>query len=226
MCGRYNVTPDAEAFIEVFGILEGMETLPDKPRYNIAPSGDPVPAVRRGESGRELCALRWPLIPHWAKEGKVKFATANAKGETIKDKASFRDAWRKGRFCLIPANGYYEWRKTGERKQPYNIRMPGGALFAFGGLWDRCRTAAGKVIESCTIITTPPTPALAPIHNRMPLIIPRRAYEAWLAGEEPERLIRPYDDTELELYPVSTFVNNPSNDDARCIEPVELRNRE
>ncbi len=96
MCGRYNIIPSSEAFLEVFGIIEGMETFSGRPRYNIAPSGDTVPAVRRGKRGRALCALRWPLIPHWAKEGKAKFATANAKGETARDKASFRDAWKNG----------------------------------------------------------------------------------------------------------------------------------
>lgn len=222
MCGRYNITPNAEAFIEVFEIIEGIETLPEKPRYNIAPSGDTVPAVREGERGHTLCRLRWPLIPHWAKEGKVKFSTANAKGETVRDKPSFRDAWRKGRFCLLPASGYYEWRRSGERKQPYHIRMPDGALFAFGGLWDRCRTESGKVIESCTIITTPPTPALEVIHNRMPLIIPRSAYGPWLAGEDPGKHIKSYDETDMEIYPVSTFVNNPRNDDPRCVEAVQI----
>lgn len=219
MCGRYNVIPDAEAFVDIFEIIEGIETLPGSPRYNIAPSGDPVPAVRQGEAGRQLCPLRWPLIPHWAREGKVKFSTANAKGETAREKPSFRNAWRRKRFCLIPVNGYYEWQKTGERKQPYHIQMPGRALFAFGGLWDCCRTTSGEIIESCTIITTPPTPALEPIHNRMPLIIPRDAYGSWLAGEDPEAHIGPYDGTEMEFYPVSTFVNNPRHDDARCIEP-------
>lgn len=219
MCGRYNVTPNSEAFQDVFEIMEGLETLSDKPRYNIAPSGQPVPAVRQAHRGRELCRLRWPLIPHWAKEGRVKFSTANAKGETLKDKPSFRNAWRRGRRCLIPAHGYYEWKKAGERKQPYHIQMPGGELFAFGGLWDRCHADSGEVIESCTIVTTPPTGPLKSLHNRMPLIIPRQAYEQWLAGDAPEAFIKPFDDIELEFYPVSTFVNNPRNDDPRCLEP-------
>ncbi|MGA8260199.1 MAG: SOS response-associated peptidase [Arenicellales bacterium] len=220
MCGRYNVTPNSEAFLEVFEIMEGLDTLPDKPRYNIAPSGDAVPAVRQGATGRQLCMLRWPLIPHWAKEGKVKFATANAKGETLAEKPAFRNAWQRGRRCLIPANGYYEWQKAGDRKQPYHIQMADGGLFAFGGLWDRCRTGAGDVIESCTIITTAPTASLAHLHSRMPLIIPRRAYSQWLTGDAPKTCIKPFDETELAFYPVSTFVNNPRNDDPRCIERV------
>lgn len=220
MCGRYNVTPNAEAFVEAFDIVDGLDTLPESPRYNIAPSGEPVPVVRPGDRGRELCLLRWPLIPHWAKDGKVKFSTANAKGETVRDKPSFRTAWRKGRRCLIPANGYYEWRQTADRKQPYHIQLPGRALFAFGGLWDRCHTSAGDCIESCTIITTTPTTAMKSIHHRMPLIIPRSAYRQWLDGDDPEACIRPFDEVELEAYPVSTFVNDPRNDDPRCLEPA------
>ena len=220
MCGRYNVTPNAEAFVEAFDIVEGLETLPDRPRYNIAPSGEAVPAVRRGGKGRELCRLRWPLIPHWAREGRVKFSTANAKGETVGEKPSFRGAWRRGRRCLIPANGYYEWRQEGGRKQPYHIRLPGGELFAFGGLWDRCHTEAGDTLESCTIITTPPVPALRDLHSRMPFIVPRSAYREWLEGEDPGSCIRPFADRELELYPVSTLVNNPRNDDPRCLAPL------
>jgi len=220
MCGRYNVTPNAEAFIDVFDIINGIELLDGAPRYNIAPSGDPVPVVRRGDDGRELRMLRWPLLPHWAREGKVKFATANAKGETVRDKPAYRTAWRRGRRCLIPANGYYEWRKTTDRKQPYHIQLRDRELMAFGGLWDRCHTNDGETIESCTIITTPPTAALKDIHSRMPLIIPRGAYRQWLEGDEPEHCIKPFDNQPLEFYPVSTFVNNPRHDDPRCIEPA------
>lgn len=189
MCGRYNVIPNAEAFVDVFGIVDGIETLPNKPRYNIAPSGEPVPVVRQESEGRELRQLRWPLLPHWAKAGRIKFATANAKGETVQDKPAFRNAWRKGRRCLIPANGYYEWKKGGERKQPYHIQLPGRALLAFGGLWDRCQTEDGETIESCTIITTAPTSALGAIHNRMPFIVPPQAYDEWLQGDDPAQLI-------------------------------------
>lgn len=222
MCGRYNVTPNSGAFLEVFEIMDGLETLSETPRYNIAPGSAPVPAVRQTERGRQLCRLRWPLIPHWVKEGKVKFSTANAKGETLADKPAFRNAWRRGRRCLIPAHGYYEWRRSGERKQPYHIQMPGSDLFAFGGLWDRCRTEAGEVIESCTIVTTPPSESVKALHDRMPLIIPRGSYGDWLAGDAPEACIRPYDEVELELYPVSTFVNNARNDDPRCLERISL----
>lgn len=218
MCGRYNVTPNAQAFLEAFDIVEGLDTLSETPRYNVAPGGDPVPVVRTGPRGRALCALRWPLVPRWAREGRGRFSTVNAKGETLADKASFRDAWRRGRRCLIPAHGYYEWRRDGAGKQPYHIQLPGGALFAFGGLWDRCETAAGQVIESCTIITTPPAPELAAIHDRMPLIVPPPAYADWLEGAEPGGRIKPFDAAPLEAYPVSTRVNNPRHDDPRCLE--------
>lgn len=109
--------------------------------------------------------------------------------------------------------------KGGERKQPYHIQLPGRALFAFGGLWDRCHTNDGETIASCTIITMPPTPTLREIHNRMPLIVPRHAYDEWSQGDDPRQLIQPYAGG-LECYLVSTFVNNPRNDDPRCIGPV------
>lgn len=231
MCGRYNVTPDAAAFIEAFGITEGIDGLPERAFYNISPSGKGretrVPAVRLcADSSRELAMLHWPLIPFWSKDGAQRFNTANAKGETVAEKPAYRGPWRRGRRCLIPAHGYYEWQAIpGQRtKQPHHIGMAGNALFAFGGLWDSWRDGEGNDVESCTIITTEPNPSLRHIHPRMPLIIASDDYAPWLGqpAADAVRLIRPYSGS-LSIYPVSTYVNNPNNDDPRCLAPLEQR---
>lgn len=229
MCGRYNVTPSAEAFIEAFDIVAGMDNLPEQPRYNISPSTrrseTTVPAVRVNDAGaRALVLPQWPLIPFWAKERTLKFSTANAKGETVAEKPAFRGAWRRGRRCLIPAHGYYEWQALpGQKtKQPYHICLPDGRLFAFGGVWDRWRDQAGGVIESCAIITTEPNDDLRAIHSRMPLIVYAADYDGWLRAPADDALdlIRPYRDGVFDAHPVSTYVNNPGNDDPRCLQKL------
>lgn len=230
MCGRYNVLPNAAAFIEAFDISHGINRLPDRPLYNISPSSQrfesKVPIVRTSKDGkRELLMSRWPLIPFWSKERFVRFSTANAKGETISEKPAFREPWRRGRRCLIPAHGYYEWQIIPHQrnKQPYHICLTDKKLFAFGGLWDRWQDQDGNEIESCTIITTAPTERLQTIHSRMPLIIDQSNYDDWLTQAAPSatKLIKPYAEKPLLLYPVSTFVNNPTNDDPKCLAPIE-----
>jgi putative SOS response-associated peptidase YedK len=227
VCGRYNVTPDAEAFLAAFDIARGLDSLPQGPLFNVAP-GDGrrvtmVPIVRDTDDGRELAMVRWPLLPFWAKGKPIRFNTANAKGETVADKPAYRVPWRSRR-CLIPAHGYYEWQKAAGRaaKQPFHIGLRNGALFAFGGLWDRSRADGGDAVESCTIVTTEPTEALRSIHDRMPVIVPPAGYEDWLTGSTraAAQWIRPFAADEMEWYPVSTYVNNPQHDDPRCIEPL------
>ncbi len=228
MCGRYNVTPNAAAFIDAFDIIDGLELLSDRPMYNIAPSTDRretrVPAVRSTEHGRELAMLRWPLVPHWAKAKMLAYNTANAKSETLAEKPAYRDAWRKRR-CLIPANGYYEWQAIAGQhwKQPYHIAAPDGGLFAFGGLWDRSSND-GTTIESCTIVTVPANARLRPIHHRMPLIVPAAGYADWLSGstEQAANWLQPSPDDLLVAVPISTYVNNPNHDDPRCLEPLAV----
>ena len=231
MCGRYNVTPDAEAFIEAFDISEGIDNLPERAMYNISPSGKGhqtrIPTVRRARGGnREMVMLLWPLIPFWSKDGAVRFNTANAKGETVGEKPAYRGPWRRGMRCLIPAHGYYEWQAVpGQRtKQPYHIGMPENELFVFGGLWDRWRDNEGNEVDSCTIITTEPNPSLQHIHPRMPLIIAPDHYTDWLSQPvaDAAQLIKPYPGA-VSVYPVSTYVNNPNNNDPQCLAPLEQR---
>ncbi len=224
MCGRYNVTPNAQAFIDAFDIVAGAELLPDQPRYNIAPGTDKhptlVPIVRQSDKGRELAMVRWPLIPYWAKGKQVDYSTANAKGETLVEKPTYKNAWQKRR-CLIPASGYYEWRKVpGQKnKQPYHIKLHDQALFAFAGLWERSKQEDGKAVESCTIVTTTPAESIAFIHTRMPVILPPHAYPEWLTGstDDAEKWIKPIDEMTFDAEPISTYVNNPLHNDARCL---------
>ncbi len=227
MCGRYNVIPNAEAFLDAFDISIGLERLPEVPAYNISPSMGKritrVPIVRMRADQRELAMVRWPLIPSWAKGQPVSYSTANAKSETMDKKPTYRRAWQRQR-CLIPANGYYEWQVVPQQKhkQPHHICMADRGLFAFGGLWETSATEQGDAVESCTIVTTAANIELEHIHSRMPLIVPREGYRDWLSGtsDEAARWIRPSPAALLETYPVSTYVNNPANDDARCTAPL------
>lgn len=229
MCGRYNVTPNAEAFLQAFDIAHGLDSMPAEPLFNVAPSSKRhetrAPIVRLSHrGGNALVMSRWPLTPFWAKEKWLPFSTANAKGETVSQKPAFRQAWRRRQRCLIPAHGYYEWQATGTQrnKQPYHIKLGEARLFAFGGLWDRWRDSEGDPTESFTIITTDPAPSIKHIHSRMPLIIGPPDYERWLTGdpEDTETLIVPWAGEPLVARPVSTLVNNPMNNDPRCIEPL------
>ncbi len=191
------------------------------PRYNIAPSQD-APVVRAADDGgaRELAMLRWGLIPPWAKEAAIGNRMINARAETAAEKPSFRAAFKKRR-CLVPADGFYEWKLEGTRKQPYRVFLDGGGTLAFAGLWERWR-GGGETIESFAILTTDANPLLAPIHDRMPVILEPAAWPAWLEveGTPPEALaalLAPAPDDALDAYPVSTRVNSPRNDDADCI---------
>ncbi len=222
MCGRYSLTTPVEAVGRLFQVAERPNL---EPRYNIAPSQD-APVVRAGEAGgRRLGMLRWGLIPSWAKEARVGYRMINARAETVAQKPAFRGAFRQRR-CLVPADGFYEWRKLGKAKQPYRITLADGGPFAFAGLWERWRASDGQAVESFTIITTEANPLLRPIHDRMPVILDAADYDAWLdtagvAPEEAARRLRPYLAEGLVAVPVSTRVNSPKNDDVACIVPLE-----
>jgi putative SOS response-associated peptidase YedK len=190
-------------------------------RYIVAPTQQ-VAAVRKGESGREFAWLRWGLIPPWAKDKKL--APINAMAETAATKPMFRSAFKKRR-CLVPADGYYEWKATGgETKQPYLFTPADGKPFAFAGLWEAAELD-GEQIESCAILTTDANELAAQVHKRMPVILPAEAYEAWLdpANQDTaavQSLLLPYPADRMRSFPVSTWVNNLRHDDPRCVEPA------
>ena len=221
MCGRYSLTTAPEALRRLFDF----DTTPNlQPRYNIAPTQS-APVVRpAANGGRELAMLRWGLIPSWAKEASIGNKMINARSETVAEKPSFRSAFRHRR-CLVPADGFYEWRREGEIKQPYRIGMKGGAAFAFAGLWESWPGNDDDAVETFTILTTEANRRLGPIHARMPVILAPDAYDAWLAAESGSRddalgLLRPFAEAPMAFYRVSTRVNSPRNDDPDCLAPI------
>ena len=219
MCGRYTLRKPPREIADAFDVPE----VPELPaRYNIAPT-QPVPVVRldpdRGR--REIELLHWGLIPSWADDPAIGNRMINARAETVAEKPAFRHAFRKKR-CLVLTDGFFEWRREGKRKQPFFIRMKDDRPFAFAGLWEDWERDAGA-IRSCTHLTTEPNGVVAPIHDRMPLILPESAYDLWLDPDvnDPKRLqplLVPYPADEMEAYPVGTLVNSPANDVAECIE--------
>lgn len=217
MCGRYILTVSGEVLARLFGLDEVPELVP---RYNIAPT-QRVPVVRAVGGRRRLDSLRWGLVPHWAAEPSVGHRLVNARAETAATKPSFRSAFRSRR-CLVPANGFYEWQATPSGKQPWLIRLSGGRPFAMAGLWERWSGGDGD-LETFTILTTSPNEVVAPLHGRMPVILPPEAWERWLdpeyrAPEALQALLGPFPAAEMEAHPVSRLVNDPANDSPACLE--------
>lgn len=219
MCGRFALsakTKDIEKLVPSLVIEEDFE-----PRYNIAPSQN-VACLRGGED--VLSFLRWGLIPFWAKDEKIGYKLINARSETLAEKPSFKNAFKKRR-CLIFADGFYEWDKKSKTKAPFFISLKSGEPFAFAGLWERWKSEE-KTVESTTIITTSPNELIDEIHSRMPAILPRRFFDMWLDPEFGDLValsetLAPYPDDEMQMREVSTYVNNPANDSPECVRAVD-----
>jgi putative SOS response-associated peptidase YedK len=225
MCGRYRLSRRKRLVEEYFGAVAGEDEW--NPRYNVAPS-QPVLTIRQDapEPVRKVSLMRWGLIPSWAKDPSIGYKTINARAETVATTPSFREPFRSQR-CLIPADGFYEWKRGGKTKQPYCFEVNDGELFAFAGLWDRWKSLQGEVVESCTIITTTPNPLLADIHDRMPVILSPDDYDLWLDPAfrnmaSVSEMLKPFDPSQMKRYPVSTRVNQVQNDDADCAKATEL----
>jgi putative SOS response-associated peptidase YedK len=225
MCGRYTLHHTLKEIEERFGV-EAIEKL-ISPRYNIAPS-QTVPVIRRAQSGedlREMAGCKWGLIPYWAKDPKIGNSLINAKAETIADKPSFKQAFARRR-CLIPADGFFEWKKRGkEPSQPIYVRKRDGGLFALAGLWEAWETPDGETLESCTIITVEPNELISKIHHRMAAILNPDDEATWIDPQSKiddlPRLLRPYESDDLEAILVTRAVNSPAHDSPDCIAPVE-----
>jgi putative SOS response-associated peptidase YedK len=223
MCGRFTLTADPADLQEAFYWVD-FGNADFSPRYNIAPN-QPL-AVVPNNGLNKLDFFTWGLVPFWAKDPSIGNRMINARSETLAEKPSFKNAFKRRR-CLILADGFYEWQKVpgATTKIPIYIRMKDGKPFAFAGLWENWNSPDGSQILSGTIITTEPNALVAPIHNRMPVILPESAYEQWLKpGEvdphELSPLLRPFETEKMEAFPVSRLVNNPKNDTADCILPT------
>jgi putative SOS response-associated peptidase YedK len=188
-----------------------------------------VPVIIERPNGREMEMLQWGLVPSWSTEannsGGGLGGLINARAETLAEKPSFAESFQRRR-CLIPADGFYEWKRSGKLKQPFFFQMKDESLFAFAGIWDKWQRD-GRSITSCTIITTTPNELLEPIHDRMPVILTADAYDAWLRADADPRelkaLLAPYPAAAMKSFPVSTKVNSALVDEAPLVEPIELK---
>jgi putative SOS response-associated peptidase YedK len=225
MCGRYKLSRKKQIIEEHFDC--GSDAPDWAPRYNVAPT-QPVPVIRQNpkEPVRELALMRWGLIPSWAKDSSAAASMINSRSETASTKTAFRDAL-KSRRCLIPADGFYEWLRTGKAKQSYCFEVNEGELFAFAGIWDRWKDPTGQWVKSCSILTTTPNAVTSAVHDRMPVILNPDSYDLWLdpgmtnVGAASE-LLKPFDGRLMRCYPVSRRINSVANDDEECSVPVEV----
>jgi putative SOS response-associated peptidase YedK len=222
MCGRYTLTdPDPRILRLRFDVAETAK-IEEEGRFNIAPT-DPVLAIRRSEEGeREPGRLRWGLVPPGTTPKTIGRPLINARAETVRTQGAFKEPFAERR-CLLPADGFYEWQKTENGKQPVWMSLPEGELFSFAGLWAKAKDDDGEPLHSCTLITTRPSAQMKPIHNRMPVILPREAEAAWLDPDsKPDdlaELLLPRDG--LEIREVSNLVNDVRNDGPDLIKQAE-----
>jgi putative SOS response-associated peptidase YedK len=221
MCGRFTLQISPEMLAKIFGLSE----IPVFPaRYNIAPSQQ-IAIVRADDSRQNrLDFVTWGLIPSWARDRSIGTKMINARAETVHEKPAFRHAIRYRR-CLIPSSGFFEWQQEGARKQPLYIHFQDGMPMVYAGLWETWKTPVGGLLESCAILTTAANGLIAPIHNRMPVILHPEAYSLWLDREmtDPSRLqnlFQPYPAETMAAYAVSTAVNSPLNDTPDLILPL------
>ena len=227
MCGRARLSSDVSEIKLVFSIP------PERPppnfaaSWNVAPT-DSLPVVRydarAGE--RSLDVMRWGLVPFWAKDIKVGFSNINARAEGIDTRPAFREAFQRRR-CLVPLDNFYEWKKLGKDRQPYAVALADRRLMAMAGLWESWRSPAGERLRSFAIVTTAANELLAPVHDRMPVILGPENWPLWL-GEAPanparlKALLVPYPADDMVIWPVDRRVGNVKNNDPSLIEPIAL----
>lgn len=217
MCGRFVKTSTKEQLKKRFGFDDNTDGVLFETRYNIAPS-QYHPVVTVSQDRRVVSMMKWGLVPFWSKDPKIGYKMINARSEGIENKPSFKNPLKKMR-CLVPADGFYEWSKPD--KVPHYFKLKSGEPFAFAGLWDLWETG-DEPLKTFTIITTSPNELMAPIHNRMPVILKQKDEAKWL---DPEiitvdkllELLKPYPSNEMDFYRVSTIVNSPKNDVPECI---------
>jgi len=217
MCGRFSLQAISQVLANRFHVDCDLNL---KPRYNISPTQE-IPIIT-SETPNKIILARWGLIPSWSKDGKPGFSMINAKAETINEKPAWKRPFETRR-CLIPADGFYEWKALPTGKQPYRIILKDESIFAFAGLYDIWNSPDGNQTVSCTIITTVPNTLMQPIHDRMPAILSRTNEQDWLRTQPASThltLLKPYPAHEMHAYPISTLVNTPKNDTKEIIAPI------
>ena len=221
MCGRKTLTKDVQAIIEELLVDEWYQKDEYNPSYNIAPTQ--ISPILIYNKKRKIEHMRWGLIPSWAKEKAIGAKMINARGETLLEKPSFKNLVSSNR-CIVITDGYFEWQNINAIKTPHYFRDPEKNLLPMAGLWDEWRSAHGELMKTYTVITTTPKQEYAHIHNRMPVILPHSEIDIWIKTRDHSPAaaldhVLPYRN-ELDVYPVSTFVNSPKNNSARCITPL------
>lgn len=219
MCGRFQLSVKGKQISERFNVEVFDEMY--KPSYNSAPSQN-LPVITNSEPG-QLSFFKWGLIPFWAKDPRIGNKLINTRAETITDKPAFKNALLKRR-CLVPANGFYEWRQSD--KMPFRIYLKTADLFAMAGIWETWKDAEGRPINSFSIITTTPNSLMEKLHNRMPVILPPEKEAAWLQENNVDFLkvlLTPFDANQMDAYPVSTKVNSPANNSKEIIQEVDVK---
>ena len=221
MCGRFALRSSIKELAEALEATS-VKIREEKARYNIAPTQEIVAAREEGEE-RELLTLKWGLVPSWTKDPTIGARMINARSETVTEKPAFKEAFRRRR-CLIPADGFYEWKRTDRGKQPFFFKMKDEQPFAFAGLWEHWE-GDGETIESCTILTTRANEVLAPVHDRMPVIVAPEDYKLWLDQQVTKSdrltpLLRPYPAELMASYQVAPRVNNPRYDSEDLLAPL------
>jgi len=226
MCGRFVQVSPFHVVAETFGIPEGAAEL--HPRYNVSPGQSVLTVIRpAGEKANRLAWFRWGLVPSWSKDPSIGNRMINARAETVAEKPGFKRAFQKRR-CLVAADGFYEWRRTGKTRSPFYVRLRTGEPMGLAGLYEIWAAPGGETLETCTIITTRANALLEAVHDRMPVIIPRDRQALWL---DPERrdaeslagLLEPYPPGGMEMYEVSRAVNSPQNDSPELIRPYPAK---
>ncbi|MGD6874057.1 SOS response-associated peptidase [Sutcliffiella horikoshii] len=221
MCGRFSLTTELHKLEERF-FLENAKNLEYQISYNIAP-GQPILAIVKGEFKNRAGYLHWGLVPSFAKDKKIGYKMINARAETLHEKVSFRKLLERKR-CIIPADGFYEWKKQNGEKKPIRFTQSNEQPFAFAGLWDRWVTKDEEMV-SCTLVTTRPNKLVEGVHDRMPVILKEEHEKIWLSRQELTRseisdMLQPFEADHMQAYEVSAVVNSPRNNGPECIESL------
>ncbi|WP_462413511.1 SOS response-associated peptidase [Neobacillus sp. Marseille-QA0830] len=224
MCGRFTLTATVDELIDRFDIESFLDEESYAASYNIAPSHSVLAVINDGHANR-MGFLKWGLIPSWAKDPSIGNKLINARAETLAEKPSFRQSYRKKR-CLIIADSFYEWKRHGDQtKTPMRIKMKTGNLFGMAGLWEHWKSPAGESVFSCTVVTTVPNGLMSGIHDRMPVILKPEDEKTWLSPSTTDfnvlqSLLVPFDQNEMEAYEVSPMVNSPKNNSVELIQKI------